>query len=268
MEKSLMSKKQEHSYWCVIRDRRIYLEGGKLPLTLEGFTELDLAGSKTIGFHQGYPVKWLEDPDLLADKNFYSLRELLHEPEDLFALAGKAMQLSYMQETQRFCSACGGKTTLADGGQAMHCLTCKTDHYPRISPCIIVAVKKDDCILLAQHPRHKNGMYTVIAGFVEAGETLEQCVAREVKEETGIEVTHIRYFDSQPWAFPSNLMMGFLAEHHSGAIRPDYEELVDARWFQHDQLPQIAPPGTIAYRLIQATCAAIRQEAAIRSDGV
>lgn len=262
-----MSKKQEHSYWCVIRDRRIYLEKGKLPLTLEGCTDLDLARSQVIGFHQGHPVRWLEAPDLLTDKNFYSLREFLHEDEDLFVLAGKAMQLSHMCETQAFCSSCGGKTALADSAHAMRCQACDSYHYPRIAPCVIVAVKKENSILLAQHPRHKSGMYTVIAGFVEAGETLEQCVAREVREETGIEVTNIRYFGSQPWAFPSNIMMGFLAEHQSGVIRPDYEELVDARWFKHDQLPQIAPPGTIAHRLIQATCETIRQEAAIRKDG-
>ncbi|KDM91990.1 NAD(+) diphosphatase [Photobacterium galatheae] len=255
-----MSKKQDPAYWCVIRDRRIFLVDGKLPLTLEPSTGLDLMRSRTIGEYQGCAVNWLEDPEILPEKYFYSLRELLGVDPDLFMLAGKAMQLSHMQESQRYCSQCGGQTKLADRVLAMQCQSCQQFHYPNVSPCIIVAVRKNDQILLAQHPRHKNGMYTVIAGFVEPGETLEGCVAREVAEETGIELTNIRYFDSQPWAFPSNLMMGFLADYRSGDVRPDDDELLDAQWFRHDQLPTIAPPGTIAYRLIQATCDAIRQD--------
>ncbi|GAB6263850.1 NAD(+) diphosphatase [Photobacterium sp. R1] len=259
-----MSKKQDPAYWCVTRDRRIYLVDGKLPLTPNPPFDLDQARSRTIGEHQGCAVNWLEDPGTLPEKYFYSLRELLGEEPDLFMLAGKAMQLAHMCESQRYCPECGSKTELAKQTLAMQCQSCLQFHYPRVSPCIIVAVRKGDQILLAQHPRHKSGMYTVIAGFVEAGETLETCVAREVAEETGIQLTNIRYFDSQPWAFPSNLMMGFMADYQSGDIRPDYEELVDARWFRHDQLPPVAPPGTIAFRLIQATCDAIRQEAAVR----
>ncbi|MGL5429454.1 MAG: NAD(+) diphosphatase, partial [Vibrio sp.] len=129
-----------------------------------------------------------------------------------------------------------------------------------IFPCIIVAVRKSQQILLAQHPRHRNGMYTVIAGFVEVGETLEQCVAREVLEETGIEVTNIRYFGSQPWAFPSSMMMAFLADYHRGELKPDYSELSDANWFELDKLPQVAPSGTIARALIEQTLADIRHE--------
>ncbi|MDO6707850.1 NAD(+) diphosphatase [Photobacterium sp. 1_MG-2023] len=259
-----MSKKQDPAYWCVIRDRRIYLEAGKLPLTPPSAFCLDHTRSRQIGSYQGVPVCWLEDPTDLPDENFYSLRELLDVDPVLFALAGKAQQLSFMCESQAFCPACGGTAQLADNALAMVCQDCRQHHYPRVSPCIIVAVRKGGQILLAQHPRHQNGMYTVIAGFVEPGETLEECVAREVAEETGITLTNIRYFDSQPWAFPSNLMMGFLADYHSGQIRPDYEELVDARWFDCDQLPPIAPPGTIAYRLIQATCDAVSQDAAFR----
>jgi NAD+ diphosphatase len=101
-------------------------------------------------------------------------------------------------------------------------------------------------------------MYTVIAGFLEVGETLEQCVAREVKEETGIEVKNIRYFGSQPWAFPSSMMMGFLAEYQSGVLKPDYSELSDARWFNVKEMPPVAPVGTIARALIEQTLAEIK----------
>ena len=96
-------------------------------------------------------------------------------------------------------------------------------------------------------------MYTVIAGFLEVGETLETCVAREVEEETGIKVKNIRYFGSQPWAFPSSMMMAFLADYESGEIRPDFSELKDAQWFETSELPLVAPEGTIARALICAT---------------
>ena len=142
----------------------------------------------------------------------------------------------------------------------MQCQDCRTLHYPRISPCVIVAVRKENQILLAQHPRHKTGMYTVIAGFVESGETLEECVAREVQEETGLQITNIRYFGSQPWAFPSNMMMGFLAEYAGGEVKPDYSELSDAQWFSPDTLPELAPKGTIARELIEHTVATILEQ--------
>ncbi|NMS30686.1 NAD(+) diphosphatase, partial [Vibrio parahaemolyticus] len=100
---------------------------------------------------------------------------------------------------------------------------------------------------------HRNGMYTVIAGFLEVGETLEECVAREIHEETGILVKNIRYFGSQPWAFPSSMMMGFLADYESGELSPDYTELSDAQWFGIDEMPPVAPKGTIARALIEQT---------------
>ncbi|POB66029.1 NAD(+) diphosphatase, partial [Vibrio vulnificus] len=172
----------------------------------------------------------------------------------------KAIQYGHMTQTMRFCPQCGGRNHLNHNQLAMQCGECRTLHYPRIFPCIIVAVRKQQRILLAQHPRHRNGMYTVIAGFVEVGETLEQCVAREVKEETGIEVTNIRYFGSQPWAFPSSMMMAFLADYHAGELKPDYSELADAKWFASDNLPPVAPTGTIARALIEQTLLNMRSD--------
>lgn len=190
----------------------------------------------------------------------HSLRECLHFPEPLFLLMSKAIQYGHMTQTMRFCPQCGGRNHLNHNQLAMQCGECRTLHYPRIFPCIIVAVRKQQRILLAQHPRHRNGMYTVIAGFVEVGETLEQCVAREVKEETGIEVTNIRYFGSQPWAFPSSMMMAFLADYHAGELKPDYSELADAKWFASDNLPPVAPTGTIARALIEQTLLNMRSD--------
>lgn len=248
-----MLKKQELVYWCVVKNRKLLLIDGTLPLVSGSELDLDIKKARQIGEYQERPVFWLEAPEEMADDGFYSQRELLGRDSELFDLAGKATQLSHMLHSQAFCSACGCQCQLAENELAMCCQGCHTHHYPRVSPCVIVAVRKHDKILLAQHPRHKTGMYTVIAGFVEAGETLEQCVAREVEEETGIKVSNIRYFGSQPWAFPSNLMMGFLADYDSGELKPDYEELSDAIWATANSLPKIAPVGTIARRLIDAS---------------
>ncbi|MGF1683582.1 NAD(+) diphosphatase [Photobacterium minamisatsumaniensis] len=248
-----MLKKQELAYWCVVKNRTLYLQNHTLPLLTRKELPIDSANALKIGEYQDHPVYWLDAPQNMPAEGFHSQRELLSLDGKLFNLAGKATQLSYMRESQRYCAQCGGECLLGEKETAMVCGQCHTHHYPRLSPCVIVAVRKGDKILLAQHPRHKTGMYTVIAGFVEAGETLEECVAREVQEETGITVTNIRYFGSQPWAFPSNLMMGFLADYDGGDLKPDYEELSDAIWAPAEQLPDLAPPGTIARDLIEHT---------------
>ncbi|KLV00688.1 NAD(+) diphosphatase [Photobacterium aphoticum] len=248
-----MLKKQENAYWCIVKDRSLYLENQSLPFGCAKDLNFDTAGARLIGHYQNHPVYWLEAPEQADSGDFYSQRELLSVEPELFQLAGRATQLSHMLHTQQFCPQCGAQCHYGETEVAMVCSGCHTPHYPRVSPCVIVAVRKDDKILLAQHPRHKTGMYTVIAGFVEAGETLEQCVAREIKEETGIEVENIRYFGSQPWAFPSNLMMAFLADYAGGALRPDYAELTDALWATAETLPEVAPKGTIARSLIDHT---------------
>ncbi|WEM42148.1 NAD(+) diphosphatase [Photobacterium sp. DA100] len=254
-----MLKKQEKSYWCIVKDRKLYLEDQQLPLKEPGEVEAELEDVVEIGRYQGIPVYWAEAPEHSDEAGFASLRTLLGSDSELFNLAGRAIQLSHMLHSQRFCSQCGSECQLVHTELAMACQGCHSHHYPRLSPCVIVAVRKQDKILLAQHPRHKTGMYTVIAGFVEAGETLEQCVAREVYEETGVNVTNIRYFGSQPWAFPSNLMMGFLADYHSGELKPDYAELTDALWASTNTLPELAPSGTIARALIDHTLGLMEQ---------
>ncbi|WP_087026706.1 NAD(+) diphosphatase [Thaumasiovibrio subtropicus] len=257
---SQFEQKQTNAYWCIVHDRNIALIDNQLPYASAkslGFAE---ENAVSVGVFEGDPVYWIESDRLPEHAHFQPLRGLLAEDAALFQLAGRAMQLSHMKSTQKFCGLCGGRTRFRQDLVAMACDSCGQWHYPRVSPCIIVAVRRGGEILLAQHPRHRNGMYTILAGFVEAGETLEQCVAREVKEETGIEVKNIRYVASQPWAFPSNLMMGFIADYAGGDLAPDYSELSDARWCQEDDLPPLAPVGTIARRLIEDTLAAIRQD--------
>ena len=152
----------------------------------------------------------------------------------------------------------GGRNQLNINQIAMQCNECRKLHYPRIFPSIIVAVRRGEQILLAQHQRHKGGLFTVLAGFVEVGETLEMAVEREVFEETGIKIKNIRYIGSQPWAFPSSLMMGYMADYDSGDIRIDKNELIKADWYCKDDLPELAPKGTIARTLIETTLEKIK----------
>jgi NAD+ diphosphatase len=123
--------------------------------------------------------------------------------------------------------------------------------YPRISPAIIVAVTRDDEILLAHNNNFKQNRYSVIAGFVEPGETFEDCVKREVMEEVNVKVKNIKYFSSQPWPFPDSLMIAFTAEYDEGEIRPDGIEIGDAGWYKRDNLPEVPTNTSVAGRLIQ-----------------
>ncbi|OBT12999.1 NADH pyrophosphatase [Vibrio sp. UCD-FRSSP16_10] len=251
------SKHQTTAYWLVVNSSNVWLSDMQIPFgsaeSLGHGLSQSVDHAINIGTHEGHPVYWLNDCDVEAELPMVSLRELLHYSESLFLLISKAVQYGHMTQTMRFCGQCGGRNNFNHNQLAMQCQQCRTLHYPRIFPCIIVAVRKENQILLAQHPRHKGNMYTVIAGFLEVGETLEQCVAREVKEETGIEVQNIQYFASQPWAFPSSMMMGFFADYKCGDIKPDYNELSDAKWFNCHELPEVAPEGTIARALINAT---------------
>lgn len=248
------------AYWCVVSGSDLWTINGSLPFGSAEQWSLPREQAIEIGTYNGHSIFWLNHADIDVEIEMGSLRDLLQDDTALFLAASKAVQYGHMTQSQRFCSHCGGRTHLNHRDMAMQCQDCRTLHYPRIFPCIIVAVRDNDKILLAQHPRHRNGMYTVIAGFVEAGETLEQCVAREIKEETGIQVTNIRYFGSQPWAFPSSMMMAFLADYESGEIKPDYSELSDAAWFTPEEMPPVAPVGTIARALIERTVSDIKAD--------
>ena len=179
------------------------------------------------------------------------LRALLTRlDEDLIWAAGRANQLIHWEVTHSYCGACGGRTEDKADERAKTCPQCGLINYPRVTPAVIMAVIKDDRILLARNQRARIPFYSVLAGFVEPSETLEDCVKREVREEAGITVKNIRYFGSQPWPFPNSLMIGFTAEYAGGDIQINPEELSDAGWFARDNLPQVPPPLSIAGQLI------------------
>lgn len=180
------------------------------------------------------------------------LRKLLGKiPDDIFFLVGRAYQIMHWDRTHQFCGRCGAPAENKKDERAKLCPSCGLVNYPRISPAIIVAITRGREILLAKGSRFQGDFYSVLAGFVEPGETFEECVQREVNEEVGIKVKNIKYFGSQPWPFPDSLMIGFTAEYDSGEFDIDEREILDAGWFTAEQLPTIPGKGSIARRLIE-----------------
>ena len=169
-----------------------------------------------------------------------------------FEHASRAVQLLEWRRNHKFCSHCGHPTELHSSEYAMICPECRYHQYPRVQPCVITVITRGkNEILLAKNAKNKTNMYGLIAGFVEVGETLEEAVRRETLEEVGIKIENIQYLASQPWPFPSNLMMAFRAEYQSGDIQLQEEEISDAQFFKFDQLPEIPFKGSIAYAMIK-----------------
>jgi NAD+ diphosphatase len=190
----------------------------------------------------------LKEADL-APRDLRSLFGKLDE--NLIWAAGRANQLVNWNQIHQYCGSCGEPTEFKADERAKICPQCGLTNYPRLSPAVIVAVLKNDRILLGRNKRFKLPFYSVLAGFVEPGETLEACVQREIREEVGITVKNIRYFGSQPWPFPDSLMIAFTADYASGSICLDGSEIMDAAWFKKDNLPKIPPRISIARQLIE-----------------
>ncbi len=176
----------------------------------------------------------------------------------MFALAGRALQIMDWDRSHQFCGRCGTPTVVKSGERARQCPNCGQIHYPRIAPAVMALVQRRDQLLLARSPHFLPGMYSALAGFVEPGESLEQCLAREVKEEVGIEVANLRYFSSQSWPFPHSLMIAFNCDWAAGEITPDPDEIEAAGWFSLENLPVLPNKISIARRLIDATIARMR----------
>jgi NAD+ diphosphatase len=158
-------------------------------------------------------------------------------PDELLTLGGIALQALHWEATSRHCPRCGEGTARIDGEWGKRCVRCGYEHYPHLHPAVIVLVRDGDRCLLARKAGWAQGRYALVAGFVDNGESLEAAVAREVKEEVGVEVEDVRYVGSQNWPFPSQLMVGFVAEYAGGELRVDPEELESASWFPADALP-------------------------------
>lgn len=183
---------------------------------------------------------------------------MMQMPEPLMGLAGRAAQVLEWDRAHRFCGACGTTTELHGQDRARQCPACGHVAYPRLSPAMMVLVYRGRELLLARSPHYAPGMFSALAGFVEAGESLEDCVHREVAEEVGVRVRNLRYFGSQSWPFPHSLMLAFTAEWVSGEIVPEPGEIEAADWYDIDALPGVPPRFSIAGHLIRDTVAALR----------
>jgi NAD+ diphosphatase len=194
-----------------------------------------------------------------AGMSWEGLRTLFSVLDDAqFALAGRALQLVDWDRTHQYCGRCGTPTAAKPDERVRVCPSCKLSAYPRVAPAVMALIHRrnagKDELLLARSPHFPPGMYSALAGFVEPGESLEQCVAREVAEEVGVRMKSLRYFASQPWPFPHSLMIAFVCEWLDGELQPQDAEIEDAKWFDVLQLPKLPSRISIARRLIDSVC--------------
>ncbi|MSQ63178.1 MAG: NAD(+) diphosphatase [Betaproteobacteria bacterium] len=197
-----------------------------------------------------------------AGMGWEGLRALFSVLDDAhFALAGRAIQLLDWDRSHHYCGRCGTPTEAKAEERARVCPACNLSAYPRLAPAVMALVRRRGEILLGRSPHFPPGMYSALAGFVEPGETLEQCLAREVEEEVGVKVSRIRYFASQPWPFPNSLMIAFVCDWVSGEIRPQAGEIEAANWFKVLHLPKLPSRISIARRLIDGVVEEMRGEA-------
>jgi NAD+ diphosphatase len=259
-------------YWFVVQQGKLLVMRGDAPRlpTSNSWPLRDGTGAiQCFGEYDGLPCRVvLLEPgtlpdDLSSDYEWRGLRSLFGVlPDSEVGLAGRAMQLAEWTRTHRHCGCCGSPMQRQPGERAMQCPICGFTAYPRIVPAMMVLVRRDDKILLARAPHFVPGVYSALAGFVEAGESLEECVHREVLEEVGIAVRNLRYFSSQSWPFPHSLMLAFIADYASGELAPNPAELTDARWFGLDELPQLPGRFSISRALIDSVLDELRARSA------
>jgi NAD+ diphosphatase len=256
---SYTSADREDALWFIIAGGRLLVKKNSHPAAVPDTRQLSkilqgVADTQFLGYLDGQPCFAAGPPadfQPAEGLEFRGLKTLFGRiDENHLWVAGRANQLVRWSRHHRYCGKCGQKTTEKEDERARICRACGLVNYPRVSPAIIVAVTRDDQLLLARSGRFPGGFFSVLAGFVEPGETLEACVKREVHEETGIEVKRICYFGSQPWPFPDSLMVAFTAEYAGGEIQIDGKEIVAADWYTRDNLPDIPPGISIARQLI------------------
>jgi NAD+ diphosphatase len=259
----------EPAYWFLFQgDKHVVLTGGEtlqIPCVIDpsevGLTTLR---RQYLGYidQDGRHIHCYSaevDPTVTLDSRYAadSLRQFYAQLGDFwFQLAGRAIQIVDWDRTHQFCGRCGGRMESAISERAKRCSICGLSNFPRLSPAIIIAVTRQidgvNHLLLARNHRFPTGRYSILAGFVEPGESLEECAGREVMEEVGIQIDNIRYVASQPWPFPNSLMLGFTAAYAGGDLMLEDAEIAEAGWFRADNLPGLPPKPSIARRLIDA----------------
>ena len=239
--------------WADPTTRVLVLAGGRFPLTDDGaavaWVSPDQApdGDRVLlGERDGVVHFMVLARGVRAPEEWGMLRTVgpqLSQVEAGFLVQAQA--LSEWHRSHRFCARCGGGLTVGQSGYVLTCESCGRQHFPRTDPAVIMLVTDGERALLGRQPAWPEGRYSTLAGFVDPGESLEQAVAREVMEETGVEVGEVSYFGNQPWPFPSSLMVGFFARAVTTEIRVDQDELEDARWFSREEMKTEAEAGTL-----------------------
>ncbi len=239
-------------------DNRVLIRENKLFWERSEVSHVFVAGNHhllidSIGDEKYLAVNLDADHSSSLQAELVSLRSLLFaRVEQDFRFAGLGSQLLNWYLGHRFCGSCGSGTVPHAKERALVCSRCQACFYPRINPCVIVLVNRGADILLARNAKYPRGFYSCLAGFIEVGETPEETVAREVREEVGIEVRNIRYIKSQSWPFPSQLMLGFFADYASGQIELNDAEIEAADWFSIDSLPEVPKANiSVAGELIE-----------------
>ena len=255
---------EEPALWFAFRRTEILVlnsaEAPALPSSVDlreqGLEPLRSLYLGLFGGRHSYAVEIHESQTLPEGWSALGLRDLFGLVETtLAALSGRAWQLLEWDRNHQYCSRCGTKTEPRSDERSRSCPACGFTSYPPVSPAVMILVTHGGKLLLARKPSFTEGRFSALAGFVEPGETLEDTVIRETREEVGVEVRNIRYFGSQPWPFPHSLMIAFTAEYAGGEIRPDGTEIAEARWFEPTALPKLPPKISISRRLIDTIAA-------------
>ena len=257
------------SWWFVFRGNHLLVErdaaGVRVPFAARpetlGLTPLRTHYLGTSGPDHVFVAEVAEDAPAPEPFQWSGLRALFGSIDDAtFALAGRAVQIVDWDRSHQFCSRCGTPTQRKAGERSRVCPACNQMHYPRLAPVAMALVRRGRELLLARSPHFAPGMYSALAGFVEPGESLEQCLVREVHEEVGVSVTNLRYFSSQPWPFPHSLMVAFHCDYAGGDIVCQESEIEDAGWFTPESLPTLPNRLSIARRLIDDALRELRHD--------
>lgn len=243
------------SLWCIFERQQLLLINGQLPQASEihlcNLTHQQFIGQ--LNGHNLFMANWVEG--FIPDNALWlPLRAAMMEISgELIPAIARATELQQFQHTHRYCGHCATPLRQHQHDQGKNCPSCGQLYYPRLSPAMMVAIYRGKELLLARSPHFKPGVYSALAGFVEPGETLEDCVHRESFEEVAVRLHSPTYACSQSWPFPHSLMLAFTAEYADGTITPQEGEIEDARWFHIDRLPELPPSISIANKLIKFT---------------
>ena len=254
----LNSFKKHH---FIFRENSIILQNGELPdaLTMKRCLELSVASDWISEQEMDYTAIQLEKDtpnpkgceDIPLREFFFRHQNDAEEGfQNIGSLSARAKGILNFHTLKRFCSICGGQLHDDEKFTARTCSKCGHQFFPQLEPAIIVLVTRGDEYLLAKHANRNTDVWTTLAGFVEMGETIESAVHREIFEEVGIRIKNLRYVASQAWPFPDQLMLAFRAEYESGEIKAQEGEILEAKWFHKDSLPNVPPPGSVAHNLI------------------